>query len=56
MKARTIKAGGTRGADKGYHTAHFVQSLRALKVTPHLAAKQSGSAIDGRTTRAQPAR
>ena len=37
--------------DKGYGTAEFVQPLRKLKVTPHVAAKQSGSAIDGRTTR-----
>ena len=51
MAARTIKAGSTLGADKGYDTADFVQSLRKLKVTPHVAAKQSGSAIDGRTTR-----
>lgn len=51
MTARAIKAGGTLGADKGYDTADFVQSLREMKVTPHVAAKQSGSAIDGRTTR-----
>ncbi|WP_371323871.1 IS5 family transposase [Dechloromonas sp. ZY10] len=51
MTARTMKAGSTLGADKGYDTADFVQSLREMKVTPHVAAKQSGSAIDGRTTR-----
>jgi transposase len=38
-------------ADKGYDTAGFVAGVRALKVTPHVARKKRGSAIDGRTTR-----
>ena len=41
----------TLGADKGYDTADFVADLRAINVTPHVAAKLKGSAIDGRTTR-----
>jgi transposase len=41
----------TLGADKGYDTADFVAGLRAINVTPHVAAKLKGSAIDGRTTR-----
>lgn len=41
----------TLGADKGYDTADFVAELRAINVTPHVAAKVKGSAIDGRTTR-----
>ena len=41
----------TLGADKGYDTADFVAQLRAMCVTPHVAAKVKGSAIDGRTTR-----
>lgn len=41
----------TLGADKGYDTADFVADLRAMCVTPHVAAKVKGSAIDGRTTR-----
>jgi transposase len=41
----------TVGADKGYDTADFVADLRAMNVTPHVAAKVKGSAIDGRTTR-----
>ncbi len=42
----------TLGADKGYDAASFAASLRAMKVTPHLAQKTSRrSAIDGRTTR-----
>lgn len=39
------------GADKGYDTKDFVASCRELKVTPHVATKEKGSALDGRTTR-----
>ena len=41
----------TLGADKGYDDAGFVAELKAMCVTPHVAAKKKGSAIDGRTTR-----
>jgi len=43
----------TVGGDKGYDTADFVQSMRDLDATPHVAQNTSGrrSAIDGRTTR-----
>ena len=41
----------TLGADKGYDTSDFVAELRDMNVTPHVAAKVKGSAIDGRTTR-----
>jgi transposase len=43
----------TLGADKAYDTEDFVNELRAMKVTPHVAQNTSGrsSAIDGRTTR-----
>ncbi len=52
MIARTVrKPGATVGADKGYDVAEFVAALRAQKVTPHVARKAKGSAIDGRTTR-----
>jgi transposase len=40
----------TVGADRGYDDAGFVDSLRSLQATPHVAQKQR-SAIDGRTTR-----
>jgi transposase len=43
----------TLGADKGYDTAEFVADLRQMCVTPHIAAKAKGSAIDARTTRHQ---
>lgn len=41
----------TLAADKGYDTSDFVADLRQKCVTPHVAAKIKGSAIDGRTTR-----
>ena len=43
----------TLGADKAYDTADFINELRTLKVTPHVAQNERGraSAIDGRTTR-----
>lgn len=52
MVARTVKkAGATLGADKGYDVPEFVQAVREARVTPHVAQKAKGSAIDGRTTR-----
>ncbi|HEX2796227.1 MAG TPA: IS5 family transposase [Immundisolibacter sp.] len=45
------RRGATVGADKGYDTADFVAGCRTLGVTPHVARKKTGSAIDGRTTR-----
>jgi transposase len=41
----------TLAADKGYDSADFVAELRQACVTPHVAQKARGSAIDGRTTR-----
>ena len=43
----------TVGGDKAYDNREFVQSLRALKATPHVAQNCNGrkSAIDSRTTR-----
>ena len=43
----------TLGADKAYDAREFVDELRELNVTPHLAQNTSNrdSAIDGRTTR-----
>lgn len=52
MAKRTIhKPGATLGADKNYDTPDFVAKLRQRKVTPHVASKEKGSAIDGRTIR-----
>jgi len=41
----------TVAADKGYDAADFVQDMRDLNVTPHVASKKKGTALDGRTTR-----
>jgi hypothetical protein len=43
----------TVGVDKAYDAEDFVNELRPMKVTPHVAQNISGrsSAIDGRTTR-----
>jgi len=43
--------GGTVGGDKGFDVASFVAGVRALAMTPHVAQKDKGSAIDDRTTR-----
>jgi transposase len=51
MVNRSLKPGATLGADKGYDTAEFVQALRERGVTPHVAQKKVGGAIDARTTR-----
>jgi transposase len=43
----------TLGADKAYDTEDFINELRSMKVTPHVAQNTNGrsSAIDHRTTR-----
>jgi len=43
----------TLGADKGYDAEDFVNELRSMNVTPHVAGNTAGrrSALDGRTTR-----
>jgi transposase len=41
----------TLGADKGYDAEDFVNGLRSMNVTPHVAAKDKGPALDSRTTR-----
>ena len=50
---RATAARITVGADKGYDTRDFVEALRLLQVTPHVAQNTShrSSAIDARTTR-----
>ena len=41
----------TLGADKGYDSTDFVERMRFLNATAHVAQNARGSAIDGRTTR-----
>ena len=54
LLARQRRLAGRRrltvGADKGYDAADFVEKTRALRITPHVAAKARHSAIDGRTS------
>ncbi|MEQ9396550.1 transposase [Haliea sp.] len=52
--ATVLKDGATLEADKGYDTRKFVDVLKFLDVTPHVAQNlryPDGSAIDDRTTR-----
>ena len=51
--ARRPAASDHLGADKAYDAEDFVNELRSMKATPHVAQNTSGrsSAIDGRTTR-----
>lgn len=51
MLARSPKPGATAGADKGFNNETFVKGCRRLGITPHVARKARGSAIDGRTSR-----
>jgi transposase len=43
--------GSTVGGDKNFDVRAFVAAVRALEITPHVAQKAIGTAIDGRTTR-----
>ena len=47
----TVADAGTVGGDKGFDVPSFVAAVRGLGLTPHVAQKVKGSAIDGRTTR-----
>jgi hypothetical protein len=51
--ATRLPAGATLGADKSYDTRDFVDALRGLAVTPHVAQNitKRASALDRRTTR-----
>jgi transposase len=51
LALQSQRPGMTVGADKGYDNTEFVEMCRAFKVTPHVAAKKSGSQLDKRTTR-----
>ncbi|OPZ01531.1 MAG: Transposase DDE domain protein [Alphaproteobacteria bacterium ADurb.BinA305] len=51
QRRRSGRARMSVGADRGYDTRGFVADVRELGVTPHVAAKDRFSAVDGRTTR-----
>lgn len=48
---QTVPRAATLGADKHFDVHSFVAGVRELEITPHVAQKASGGAIDGRTTR-----
>lgn len=47
---KPVSRHATVGGDKGFDESKFVAGCRGIKVTPHVAAKTKGSAIDGRVT------
>jgi hypothetical protein len=54
MSGKPAGKKATLAGDRGYDTRGFVQQLRAMNVTPHVAQnvnRSGGSAIDARTTR-----
>jgi transposase len=51
MIDRTVSAGATVGADKGYDQPGFVAHLSERGIRPHIACKNTGSAVNGRTAR-----
>lgn len=53
MARRTLKPGSTLGEDKGYDVAAHQEALKAMGFKPHTAAKDKGSAVDGRTKRSK---
>lgn len=48
---RSVPAGGTVAADKGYDRADVIGQMQAQGVKPPVARKAKGSAVDGRTAR-----
>jgi hypothetical protein len=48
---RRLRRRATMGGDKGYDRSGVVEGLREEGVTPHVAQRARGTAIDGRTTR-----
>ena len=48
---RAERRGKTVGGDKNFDVASFVAAVRELAITPHVAQKDKGTAIDRRTTR-----
>ncbi|MGH8552473.1 MAG: IS5 family transposase, partial [Methylococcales bacterium] len=51
VKRSIAKPGATLGADQGYDSKACVAAMRNHNVTPHVAQKTTGSAIDQRTPR-----
>ena len=51
MLGHTVRPGSTAGTDKAADRPDFVRGLRRQKITPHVAQRAKGSAIDKRATR-----
>jgi transposase len=51
MLMASVTAGSTVGGDRLFNCGPFVTPVRRLGITPHVAERATGSAIDGRTTR-----
>ena len=52
MVAHTVqRPGATIGADRGYDVPAFIDMLKRRGLKPHVAAKTTGSVMDGRTVR-----
>ncbi|MGE4339614.1 MAG: transposase [Pigmentiphaga sp.] len=52
MITRSVsRAGASIGADKGYDTQEFVDFLKSRGLKAHVARKDAGTAVDGRTAR-----
>jgi len=50
LDKQSTRPGQTVGADKGYDVNRFVEPVREMGYTPHVAAKDKGSTLDARTT------
>jgi transposase len=48
---KSVSPGATVGGDKNFDVKAFVREVRERAITPHVAQKARGSAIDARTTR-----
>lgn len=50
LDQQSMRPSQTVGADKGYDVARFVDGVREMNITAHVAARAKGSQVDGRTT------
>jgi transposase len=53
MVARRLKPGATLGADKGYDAHEHIEKLQAMGITPHVAARRTGSAVPAAITQTE---
>jgi len=48
---RSVPAGGTVAADRGYDQTYVIHTMKARGVKPQEVRKTTGSAVDGRSAR-----